>query len=188
MMKGLMDRCMAQETLVDQLKERAESAETEQNELKASWEVQVKKLNVTRKALEESEAQTGVLKKVLKDKEGEISFLRKQIRQAKEDGKTEFCNSDGFLSKLSGCYADGFNECLRQVKALFPDLDVSWVSLDDMAQTPTKSIESGDTNELFEGDPTPDVHGDRRAAPQEGQAQSVSDESRPVKEAKQRRK
>ena len=56
MMKGLMDRCMAQETLVDQLKERAESAETEQNELKASWEVQVKKHNMTRKALEVLEA------------------------------------------------------------------------------------------------------------------------------------
>lgn len=56
MMKGLMDRCMAQETLVDRLNEKAESIEIEWNELKALWEVQVKKYNMTRKALEVLEA------------------------------------------------------------------------------------------------------------------------------------
>ena len=56
MMKGLMDRCIAQEILVDCLKERAKSAEMKRNKLKTSWEVQVKKLDVTRKALEEPEA------------------------------------------------------------------------------------------------------------------------------------
>ena len=183
MMKGLMDRCIAQEILVDRLQERAKSAEMKRNKLKTSWEVQVKKLDVTRKALEEPEAQTEALKKVLKDKEREISSLRKQVRQAKEDGKTEFRNFDGFLSKLGGCYANNFNECLRQVKAFFPDLYVSQVSLDDVAQTPARSVESGGIGELFEGDPTPDVHSDGGAAPQEGQAQFVDDENRPVKEA-----
>lgn len=132
-MKGITYRCMAREKLVDHLKERAEVMETERNELKASWEGQVNKLDMTRKALEESETQAEELKKVLKDKEGEISLLRKQVRQAKEDGRMEFCNSNGFLTELSGCYADGFNECLCQVKALFPDLDMSQVSLDDVA-------------------------------------------------------
>ena len=50
-MKGLMDRFMAREMLVDRLKERSKAVEMEQNELKASWEVQVKKLDMTRKAL-----------------------------------------------------------------------------------------------------------------------------------------
>ena len=49
MMKGLMDRCMARDKLVDYLKERAEATEMERNKLKASWEVQVKKLDVTRR-------------------------------------------------------------------------------------------------------------------------------------------
>ena len=56
MTKGLMDHCMAQETLVDRLNEKAESTEMEWNELKALWEVQVKKYNMTRKALEVLEA------------------------------------------------------------------------------------------------------------------------------------
>lgn len=57
-----------------------------------------------------------------------------------------------------------------------------------MAQTPARSVESKDTNELFESDPTPNVHGDEGATPQEGQAQSIGDESHPVKEAKPTKK
>ena len=65
-----------------------------------------------KKAPEESEGHAKVLKNVLKDKEKEITSLRKQVLQAKEDQKTEFRNSDGFLYKLSSCYADDFNACL----------------------------------------------------------------------------
>ena len=114
------------------------------------------------------------MKKVLKDKEREISSLRKQVRQAKEDGKTEFRNFDGFLSKLGGCYANNFNECLRQVKAFFPDLYVSQVSLDDVAQTPARSVESGGIDELFEGDPTPDVHSDEGPLPRKDKLNSLA--------------
>jgi len=112
-MKGLMDHCMAREKLVDRLKERAESAETGLNELKTWREVQIKKLDVTKKALEDSESHAEALKNVLTDKEAEVFLLRKQVLQAKEDGKKEFHNSDGFLYELSDCYANGFNECLR---------------------------------------------------------------------------
>ena len=66
-----------------------------------------------------------MLKNVFKDKEGEISSLRKQVFQAKEDGKTEFRNSDAFLYELDGCFVDGFNNCLHQVKASFLDLELS---------------------------------------------------------------
>ena len=101
MMKGLMDRCMAREKLVDCLKERAKSTKTGLNELKTWREVQIKMLDVMKKALEEL------------GKEGEISSLRIQVLRAKEDEKMEFRNFDEFLYKLDRCYADGFNECLR---------------------------------------------------------------------------
>ena len=77
MMKGLMDRCIAREKLVDRLKERVETAETWLHELEAWKEVQLKKLDVTKKALEESEGHAKALKNVLKDKKGEISSLRR---------------------------------------------------------------------------------------------------------------
>lgn len=77
----------------------------------------------------------------------------------------EFRNCDRFLAELGGCYTDGFNECPCQVKALFPDLDVSGVSLDEMTQTLAKSVEFEGTKELFEADPTPDTHGDDDTVP-----------------------
>lgn len=109
-------------------------------------------------------------------------MLREQVRRAKEDGKTVFCNSDSFLDELSGCYDDGFQECLRQVKALYPNLDVSQVSLGNVAQTPARTVELLGTDELFKVDPTPNAHGDEEATPEDEQVKSVEDENRPVGE------
>nr|POE64499.1 hypothetical protein CFP56_67471 [Quercus suber]POE64500.1 hypothetical protein CFP56_67472 [Quercus suber] len=95
----------------------------------------------------------------------------------------EFCNSDGFLAELDGCYTEGFNKCLRQVKALFPNLDVSQVSLAVVAQTPVRSIDPEVNDELFEDDPTLDVQGNGEA-PQEEQVIFVGDENRPIDETK----
>ena len=155
MMKGLMDRCIAREKLVDHLKERAKVVNTGLHELEAWREVQIKKLDITKKAQGESKGHAEALKKVLKDKEEQISLLRKQVLRGKEDGKMKFRNSDGFLYELGDCYANGFNECLHQVKVLFPDLDVSQISLDTVAQTLARSVEPEGTDELFEADPPP---------------------------------
>ena len=133
MMKGLMDRCMAREQLVDHLKEWAETVEMWLCELEAWKDVQIRKLDLTKKALKELEEKTKVLTNVLKDKEGEASTLRKKVRHAKEDAVKEFCDFDAFLYELGGCFADKFNDCLHQVKASFSDLDLSQISIDAMA-------------------------------------------------------
>lgn len=128
--------------------------------------------------------QVEALKKVLKDKEREISSLREKVRQAKVGEETELRSSDGFLAELGGYYADKFNECLYQFKALFPNLDMSRVFLDNVAQTPARSAEFEGTGELISADPTPDVQGDRGAVPQDVQAKSVSNETCLADEAK----
>ena len=181
MMKGPMDRCLAREKWVDRLKEKAEIAETELNELRAQKESQVKKLSMTKKALEELEILADKLRKVLQDKEGEISKLREQIRRAKEDEMTEFHNSDGFLTQLSDCYENSFQECLRQVKALYPNLDVSQVSLDNVAQTPARTVDHEGTDEILEADPIPNVQGDGEAPHEDEQVKSVGDENHPIR-------
>ena len=132
MMKGLMDRCLAKEKAIDRLREKVKVVEAELNELNAWKEVQVQKLTLTKKALEESENHADELRKVLLDKEGEIIDLKEQVRRAKADGKAEFRNSDCYLKELSDWYFDGFDECLRQVKAFYLDLNVSQVSLDNV--------------------------------------------------------
>ena len=70
------------------------------------------------------------MKKILKDKEGEISELKKQLHQVKGDAIREYRDSDAFLYELGGSFADGFNDCFCQVKASFPDLDLSKISID----------------------------------------------------------
>ena len=120
-----MDRCLAREKWVNRLREKAEAIDSKLNELKAWKDVQVKKLIMTKKALEESESHADKLRKVLLDKKGEITTLKEKVHHAKADGKAEFRDFDGFLKKLSDWYSDGFHECLRQVKALNPNLDVS---------------------------------------------------------------
>ena len=60
-------------------------------------------------------------------------MLRNQALHTKEDAVKDFRNSDTFLYKLGGCFTDGFNDCLCQVKAFFPDLDLSQIFIDTIA-------------------------------------------------------
>lgn len=169
------DRCISREKLVDHLKERAETVETRLRKLEAWREVQIRKLDQTKKALEELERQTEVLKNVLKDKEGEISSLRKQVLQVKKDGKMEFRNSNAFIYELGGCFADGFNDYLHQVKASFSDQDLSSISIDLRQVQIHWSVDPEGTDELFAKNPTSNTQGNREAAQE--------DENSPPEEA-----
>ena len=64
----------------------------------------------------------------------------------------EYCNSDALISKLGVSYNDGFDDALRQVKALYPELDISSVNISVPEQTSVHWAQSEDTNELFEDD------------------------------------
>ena len=92
--------------------------------------VQENKLNLTKKLLDEAKKQTEVQTKVLKDKEDDVSKSKEQLRWAKEDTIKEYCNSDTLLYELGCSFADGFDSCLHQLKASFPDLDLSHISID----------------------------------------------------------
>ena len=133
MMKGLMDRCLSQETMVGRMREEAETTKTEPRELYAWKEVQLQKFDMTRKSIKDSKKQTEALGNILKDKEDEISKLKKQLRRAKEDVIKEYHDSDAFLFKLGGSFADNFDDGLHQVKASFTDLDLSQISIDTQA-------------------------------------------------------
>lgn len=164
MIKGLMDRCLSQETMVDCLMTKVEKTE-ELTELKAWKVVQENKLALAEKLLNELEKQTEVLRKVLKDKEGEISKSKKQLCQSKEDAIKEYHDSDTFIKELGWSFADGFDDCFHQVKASFPDLDLSHISINAPTQTLTLLTDSKGTHELFADDSTPDPQGDEEITP-----------------------
>ena len=125
-----MDRCASYETVLGHLREKVEAREMKLQELMSWKEVQVNKLNLTGKLLEKSEVQVKALKEILKDKEKEILEAKIQLRQAKENAIREYHDFDTLLKELGGFFADEFDDCFRQVKTSFPNLDLSHISID----------------------------------------------------------
>ena len=71
------------------------------------------------------------------------------LRQAKERAVQEYCDSDALLSELGVSYNDGFDDALRQAKALYPKLDFSSVNITVVEATSVHPDLSDDTNKLF---------------------------------------
>ena len=122
MMKGLMKRSLHHEMALGRLREKAKLTEEELFELK-NWKlVTEQKLKLAEQARGEFHKLTKELKKTLEDKE-------KEVCQAKEVALLEYRGSDALTSELGVSYNDGFDDALRQVKALYPELDVSSVNI-----------------------------------------------------------
>ena len=122
MTKGLMDRSLHHEMALEQVCEKAKLAEEELFELR-NWKVVTKqKLKLAERARDEFQNMTEELKKVLEDKENDL-------RHAKETIVLEYRDSDALLSEFEVSYNDGFDDAIRQAKALYPKLDFSSVNI-----------------------------------------------------------
>ena len=73
------------------------------------------------------------MKEVLEDKEKEITNTKDRLYQVKEEAIREYRDFDALLTELGGSFAKGFDDALLQVKASYPDLDVSHVNIDAQA-------------------------------------------------------
>ena len=142
MTKGLMGRYLSHETTIGRLREKAKVTDDELTQLRAWKVVQEKKLKMAEGARDEYLKRTEELSKVLEDKE-------KEIRQAKVDAVREYRDSDDLLLELGSSYNDGFDDALRQVKSLHPDLDLSSVNISVPEQTSVQPARSNDTDQLF---------------------------------------
>ena len=142
MMKGLMDRSLHNEMALERVHEKATLVEEELLQLK-NWKVVTEqKLKLAERARDEYQKMTEELKTVLEDKENEL-------RLAKEKAIQEYRDSDVLLSELGVSYNDGFDDALRQAKALYPKLDFSAVNINVAEATSVQPDISDDTNELF---------------------------------------
>ena len=143
MTKGLIDRSLHHEMALERVREKAKLAEEKLFELK-NWKVVTEqKLKLTERARDEYHKMTEELKKVLEDKEIDLC-------QAKERAVLEYRDSDALLSELGVSYNDGFDDALRQAKALYPKLDFSSDNITVAEATSVHPGQSDDTNELFE--------------------------------------
>ena len=61
----------------------------------------------------------------------------------------EYRDSDALISELGVSYNDGFDDALRQVKALYLELDLFSVNISVPEPTSVHPDQSEDTNELF---------------------------------------
>ena len=124
------------------------------------------------------------MKKTLEGKDKEIQDLKDGLRQAKEVAIREYHDSDVLLSELGDSFLQGFDDALRQVKKVYPDLDVSNIKVENQAQTSVMLVASEDTDNLFAED---EVLGDKELAPaQKVQAQPVIEVAdQPLNVAKQ---
>ena len=108
-----------------------------------NWKlVTEQKLKLAEQARDEFQTLTEELKKTLEDKENEV-------RHTKETAVLEYCDSDALLAELEVSYNDGFDDALRQAKALYPKLDFSSVNISIPEPTFVQPEQSDDINELF---------------------------------------
>ena len=178
MMKGLIDRYVSHETVLGRLKEKLGAKETKMQELLVWKDVQIGKLDLTKQLLKESEAQVEALNKILKDKQTEISEAKSQLRHAKDVAIREQRDSNYLLRELDSSFAYGFDDCLHQVKASFPNLDLSHVNIDTQPQTPAQPVSSLGTEDLFTDNLVLGTLGDGETPPV-NQAKPAGDEARP---------
>ncbi|XP_075640614.1 uncharacterized protein LOC142612399 [Castanea sativa] len=166
MAKGLMDRCLTQEKTLDCVRAKSKATGEELDELKLWKHRHEEKLKLSEQARSDLEKEVELLKETLKAKE-------ESLRQAKIEAIQEYRDSEALVSELATSFADGFDDCIRQVKALFPDFDLSHISIDGEGQTPTCPVNSEATEDLFGRDPNDGGVPDETTADNNAQQPSI---------------
>ena len=126
-----MERCLNRETALERVRANAEQTEDELSQLHKWKSTMEQKFNLSEKVRKELEQRTEEARKAMEKKEKEIQDLNDKLRQAKETVIHEYGDSDALLSELGDSFLQGFDDTLRQVKKVYPDLDVSNVKVED---------------------------------------------------------
>ena len=142
MTKGLMDRAVRNELTLERVRDQARVTEEELLQLQ-NWKIVTeKKLRLAEEARDEHQRAEELLKTVLADKEEEL-------RLSKEKAVQEYRDSDALLTELGSSYTDGFEDALRQAKALYPKFDFSAVDINVAEDMSVQPDASDDTADLF---------------------------------------
>ena len=92
-----------------------------------------KKLELSERVRKDLEQSTEEAKKTLNGKDNEIQDLKDGLRQAKEVAVSEYHDSDALLLELGDSFLQDFDDTLRQVKKIYPDLDITNIKVKDQA-------------------------------------------------------
>ena len=76
------------------------------------------------------------------------------METARADAVNEYKASQPFIDFCGGYYGEGFEDCLKQVKFLYPHLDFSKVTMDKpLPSTPANNIVYEETDDSTEFNP-----------------------------------
>ena len=81
-------------------------------------------LKEVRGKLEEADCQKEKLQQ-------EVMALHEKVETARTDAVQEFKASQSFIDSYAEYYGTGFDDCLKQVASVFPELDLSGITMDD---------------------------------------------------------
>ena len=88
--------------------------------------------------------------------EKELAAFLRQVEMARVDIVKEFKASQPFIDSYAIYYGDGFEDCLKQVKCIYPHLDLSKVTMDDpLLLTTTSDTIQEETNNSTESESNP---------------------------------
>ena len=88
--------------------------------------------------IEKLKQESNLWEKVQKDKdslETKLTTLCEQTEKVKADAMVDFKASESFIDACAFYYDEGFDDCLKQVGSVYPDLDLSKISMDDLVLT-----------------------------------------------------
>ena len=149
-MKVLQDRDVAKEGVITRLHKRIELLMDEEKQYKGaicSLNEEVKDL---KGKLEEEGCQRKSEREAKEKVNKEPTVLLEQVEMARADAVNEYKASQPFIDFCGGYYGEGFEDCLKQVKSLYPHLDFSKVNMDE----PLPSTPTGDTMQEENDDST----------------------------------
>ena len=117
----------------------------------------VRTLNQEVKELREKLVEAGSQKQKFQE---EVTALQEKVETAGTDVVQKFKTSQSFIDSCADYYGTGFDDCLKQVASVFPELDLCGISMDaPELVTPARNVVTDDDDGIPESQPSPKIDG-----------------------------
>ena len=130
------DRCLIKEGVISCLRKHNKTLTNEQDQYKDAFCTLNKEVRDLNEKLKEETHQREKAEKAKASMEKELMAHFKQVEMARTDAIMEYKASQPFNDACTVYYGEGFDDCLKQVGSVYPDLDFSRVNMDKPLPTP----------------------------------------------------
>ena len=158
-MKALQDRTVTQKGVISRLRKHNETLTNKQDQYKDALYTLNKEVTELIEKLKKEIHQREKEQKAKVTLEKELKALCGQVETARADTIIKFKASQPFINTCAVYYGDKFEDYLKQVNSVYPHLDLSKVTMDNLlSSTPTgdTTFEETDTSTQSERDPKND--------------------------------